>query len=385
MARRKKSRSAWGSLTQIDANTWRLRYWSSGPDGYKRRSKTIRNASRLDAERVRSELMLAHSEDAPCPTVGEVWASYALPDFQRRADGGDVTKSTLDRYRSVWTAHVAPQWERTECSAVRPLAVQQWLYGLQLNAARQGLQLLRHILDYAVRYECIDHNPARERYLMPSRQTTNEHDKGTWTLDELGAIWRDVAWGQWWEAAFLLCAFGGMRVGESLGVQSADVALRDVRGVPVALVTVQRQVHHRGGVTDALKTRDSRRVVAIPGRAAKRLATIATERDGWLTGDGMGNHCPQKRLMRAWADAPMDEPMRHPFRNLRNSWQTNMRWTMRMPPWLIEPMLGHKMHDVTGQHYDRPQAEMFADAVADAYSERPYDEGWTWAEGPQWD
>lgn len=36
---RRKKRSAWGSLTQVDAQTWRLRYWSAGPDGYRRRSK----------------------------------------------------------------------------------------------------------------------------------------------------------------------------------------------------------------------------------------------------------------------------------------------------------------------------------------------------------
>jgi hypothetical protein len=46
----RKKRAAWGSLTQIDSTTWRLRFWASGPDGYRRRSKTIRG-TRLDAER----------------------------------------------------------------------------------------------------------------------------------------------------------------------------------------------------------------------------------------------------------------------------------------------------------------------------------------------
>ena len=55
MAKRsRKKRSAWGALTQVDAQTWRLRYWSAGPDGYRRRSKTVRG-TRLDAERVRAE------------------------------------------------------------------------------------------------------------------------------------------------------------------------------------------------------------------------------------------------------------------------------------------------------------------------------------------
>ena len=62
---RRKKRAAWASLAQVGPQTWRLRYWAEGPDGYKRRSKTIRNATRKDAERVRSELMLAHGDDAP--------------------------------------------------------------------------------------------------------------------------------------------------------------------------------------------------------------------------------------------------------------------------------------------------------------------------------
>lgn len=47
MPRRKSKRSAWGALTQVDATTWRIRYWASGPDGYKRRSKTLRFALAL--------------------------------------------------------------------------------------------------------------------------------------------------------------------------------------------------------------------------------------------------------------------------------------------------------------------------------------------------
>jgi hypothetical protein len=55
-----------------------------------------------------------------------------------------------------------------------------------------------------------------------------------------------------------------------------------------------------------------------------------------------------------------------------------MRWSLRLPPWLIEPMMGHRLQGVTGQHYDRPDSMMFAEAVADAYASNPYDRGWTW-------
>ena len=176
----RKKRSAWGALTQVDATTWRIRFWASGPDGYRRRSKTIRG-TRLDAERARSELMLAHSEDAPCPTVGEVWDRWMLPDLERRAEAGDVAATTITQYRYGWQRHVAPVWAHVQCDAVRPLAVQQWLYGITANAAKQGILLLRMALDYAVRYELIEHNPCRERYVMPSKSTVERRDAGVWT------------------------------------------------------------------------------------------------------------------------------------------------------------------------------------------------------------
>ena len=74
----------------------------------------------------------------------------------------------------------------------------------------------------------------------------------------------------------------------------------------------------------------------------------------------------------------LPEGQRHIFQNLRNSWQTNCRWTLGMPPWLVEPLMGHVGAGVTGQHYDRPQVLMFAETVARAYAEHPYDKGWDW-------
>ncbi len=374
MPRRKSKRSAWGALTEVEPNVWRLRFWSSGPDGYKRRSKTVRG-SRLDAERVRSELMLLHSDDAPCPTVGEVWERWALPSYERREAAGDMSAYTLRQYRSGWNRHASPRWADVPCDAVRPLDVQQWLDGLSYNGALQSMNVLRPTLDYAVRYGKVVTNPFRERYLMPSKSGKADMDKGVWTLGELGGVWRDHALGQWWEAAFLLSAFGGCRVGESLGVTPGDVELREVGGVPVALVRIERQVPSVGSeVRDKLKNPQSHRTIAIPGRAGLRVAALAASCDWWLSGDGLGGPSTQRRLMLAWKS----EGMAHPFRNLRNSYETNMRWALRLPPWIVEPLLGHAGKGVTGQYYDRPSADMFAEAVAGAYREHTYDADWDW-------
>jgi len=372
---RRKMRSAWASITEVRAGeVYRIRFWGKGADGqYRRRSKTVRG-SRLDAERVRSELMLLHSDDSPCPTVAEVWDSYALPDLERRVEDGDLAPDTLVQYRRWWAKHVTPTWGHVPCDAVRPLAVQQWLYTLTRSQAQNATLVLAKAMDYAVRYGWAVTNPMRERYVMPGRSTVNQRDKGTWTLAELRGVWERLR-GTWMEAAFLLSAFGSARVGESLGVLAGEVERHDLDGVPVALVPITRQVAHHGAkIAERTKTAESARWLVLVGSAATRLCDIAESMppDWPLTNDGMGNVVSQGRFTDCWRR----EGMEHPYRNLRNSWQTWVRWELGLETRYIEVLMGHKLKGTTGQHYDRPHAEQLAAVVAAAYRARPYDAGW---------
>ena len=363
--KRKQRRSAWASLTEVQPDVWRLRYWAAGPDGYKRRSKTIRG-TRLDAERVRSELMLEHSEDAPCPTVAQAWERWVLPDMERRVEDGDLAPKSLEQYSSAWRKHVEPVWGSVSCDAVRPLAVQQWISKMGRSPAISATQVLSKVMDYAVRYEFCDHNPMREKYLMPSPSTVEKQDPGIWDVAQLMDEWESCR-GAWYEPAFLLAAFGGMRVGESLAPLAGDVDAMRLDGVDVCAVPVINQMPNRGKKpTPKLKTKQSERVAVVVGPAARRLAEIAASipADWPLTHDGAGGFQNQTRLSRSWTGA-------HPFRNLRNSYQTWMRYDLRAPRWLIERLMGHKGNDVGDLYYDRPDGSRLAEMVADLYRERP--------------
>ena len=369
---RRQMRSAWGSVAEVERGVWRLRYWGTDAEGrYRRMSRTVRG-TRRDAERLRSELMLAHSEDAPCPTVGVAWEQWHLPHLRARLDAGELSQQTMRQYESTWRRHVAPRWSETPCDAVLPLDVQQWLSEVGRSAAVASLALMRPLMDHAVRYGFAQSNPMRERYLLPPRSTASAMDRGVWSLAELREVW-GVVRGEWFEPAFLLAAFGGLRVGEALGVQGADVTASN----GCALVEVRRQVPNRGEPTERLKNPQSRRAVAVPGRAGAALIAASAE-PSWLSGDGLGGWQSQVALGRSWerALAGMPEGLRHPFRNLRNSWETNARWALGLDSWGIEVMLGHKAPGVTGSHYDRPRADMVARVVADAYSAAPYDADW---------
>lgn len=317
--------------------------------------------------------MLRHSEDAPCPTVAQAWERWVLPDLDHRAESADISIRTRTAYLRAWSADVEPAWGDVPCDAVRPLAVQQWLLGLGLSQAKRALQILTLVLDYAVRYELIDHNVTREKYIMPSKTTVQQRDKGVWTLDELGDVWRAVrANARWMEPAFLIAAFGGARVSESVGVLAGEVERMDVDGVPLALVPIVRQVTKETGVSDRLKTESSRRVAIVPGRAALALesAAAALPADWPLTHDGMGAFTSRDRLNRAWRRdvlPSLPESQRHIFQNLRNSWQTNCRWTLGIAPYYVEALMGHAGKGVTNRYYDRPSIEMMERAVADAW------------------
>ena len=371
---RKRRRDAWGSITEVErGKRYRIRYWAKdGESGYRRKSVTVRG-TRKDAERKRSELMLDHSEDAPCPTVAYLWDKWALPAYERRVNEGDMSHVTLANYKSSWKGAVSPRWGDVPCDSIAPLAVQQWLDGLARNKAVAAMNMVRPLMDYAVRYGIVASNPFREKYLMPSASTVSRADSGVWSLDDLGTVWRDAVHGSWIEAAFLLAGFGGMRVGESLGVRSEDVSAVEVGGQTVCMVRVERQVDNRSReVTDRLKSQKSRRQVAIPGGAGARLLALAPDADGgWLTSNGFGGNSTQRMLQKEWRKLmrSLPEDLRHPFKNLRNSWETNCRWTVGIRPYYIESAMGHAGKSVTDFYYDRPSPEQIASAFSSAWSD----------------
>ena len=57
-----------------------------------------------------------------------------------------------------------------------------------------------------------------------------------------------------------------------------------------------------------------------------------------------------------------------PFRNLRNSWRTIMRWELGIDSDYVEKMMGHAGKNVGEIHYDRPQWRQFADVVGEAWT-----------------
>jgi len=378
MARRQ--RDSWGSISyDPKKRVGHIRFWASLDErGYRRQCVTV-HGTRQDVENKRAELMLSHSAEAPCPTLGDVYSKWYLVDRQRQCDDGDLSVRTLRQEASVWRAHVEPRWAHVPCDEIRPIEVQQWITtSLSGMMAARSIGLGKRILDYAVRYEFIDTNPMAVKYLMPSKSSIKRMDDYTWSLTELGELWHDHVLGRFWEGAFVCSSFGSARVGESLAPRADDVWTCERNGVFVAVVPIRAQVSNttRRIETD-LKTSWSPRDIVIPGLAGRRLAEIAKgNAGGYLTDDGFGGFVSQNRLRECWNEELGDDA--HPFKNLRKSWETYTKWYLRVPSDMVERMMGHVGHGVTGHHYDRPETEHFIDIVTESYAMKPYAEDWEW-------
>ena len=362
----RKRRDEWGSITEVvPRKKYRIRYWATDKSGiYRRMTKTVRG-TRREAEKVRAELMIEHGDERPHVTVNYVWENWFLPSLERKVEDGDLSDKTLSVRKSQWENTVKPRWGVASCDGIRPLDIQKWIDTLGYSKANQCLNLLRPMLDFAVRYDDISSNPFRERYVLPSRSKVVQTDKGVWTLGDMTIVW-DAVRDKWFEGAFICAAFGGCRVGESLGVMSNDIEVFEMYDMPVAVVRIDRQVLNKGGVTDRLKNRQSRRDIVIVGRPAERLWHLSEINGPWVSGDGLGGHSSQLRLSTSWkrVSESLPEGMWHPYRNLRNSYQTYMRWEVGLDQRYIEQLLGHEGSSITDKHYDRPDRDTIVGVVA---------------------
>lgn len=361
----RKTRSSWGSNEPAGPGKRRIRYWADKHDGrgYRRCSETVRG-SRRDADLVLAQRQVEHSSDAPVPTLKQAYEMWWLPEFRDAIARGDVKENTLYTYESRWRVHIEPTFGKMPVTDIRPLAMQDWLLKMTSSNAKQCVRMLRQILDTCVRYEVMPTNPARADFRLP-RASSRQPD-GVLTYEQRGSVLEELR-GTCAYLPAVLCAVGSCRVGESLGprVDLGEVRRVDRPGMVLAAIDIRRQSSVDGTVVEHLKNRHSVRTVIVPEPWS--LDVLAAT--GPLLcdrGDGMAPYYFQLRDELEHACASLGIP-RMPFKNLRNSWRTICRWELGMDEDYLEKMMGHAGRNVGEVHYDRPEEDVFADKVWEAY------------------
>lgn len=363
MARRRR-RSTWGSNEDAGNGRRRLRYWADLHDGrgYARHSMTI-VGSRRDGDETLARLRVEHSADRPTPTLAQAYEAWYLPELRERVESGEMAASSVVMYESNWRRHVAPAWGETPVTDIRPLGVQQWLMGMTTVSARKSLSLLGRVLAKCVTYEAVPTNVAREEYRLP-RRSERDAPKDVYTLAELLAA-LDAVRGTGAYVPAIMAGLASCRVGESLGPLRSEVRGVESCGMTLAVVELRRQVDREGRVVERLKNRQSERPVVVPAPWSEDLLAVGTE---WLCDDGCMEPLSQIAVNAVWRDALAAAGIPAiPFRNLRSTWRTFMRWELGVAEDMVEAMMGHAGRNVGEVHYDRPKAEVFASTVADAW------------------
>lgn len=332
-----------------------------------RHSRTIYGTAE-DGWRELDRLHLSHGSDRPVPTVREAYEMWWLPDATERYRDGEMAKSTYANHLNRWKLHVCPRWGDVPVGDVRVLDIQEWLKGKTSSIAEGSLSLLRQVLAFCKLYEVIERNPASGSFRMPKR-VDRVVSRDVFTLSEaVRALDALRSSGSVAYIPAVLCGIGSCRVGESLGarVDLGEVRREMVGGTVVAIIDLVRQVDVNGKVVEHLKTSTSKRPIVIPESWSLDVLDAPGQ---WLCDKGFGEPLSQATARRHFQDdlkAASIEPI--PFRNLRNSWRTFMRWELGVPEDMLEAMMGHGGKNVGEVHYDRPQWEAFATVAVDAWN-----------------
>jgi integrase len=278
---------------------------------------------------------------------------------------GELAKSTYDNYRSRWNRHVCPAFGDVPVTDITPLAIQGWVLDLTKAMGSMSLALMSQVLDLCVRYGVLESNPAANRFRMPRRQERGRA-RDVWDVESMGAA-LSAAKGSLAYLPAVLCGVASCRVGESLGARVDLGEVREARceGMTLAVVDVVRQVGRDGHVSEALKTKQSRRPVVVPEPWS---LDVLAEEGPWLCG-GVFGPLSQWVVNRSWESALKDAGVPPiPMANLRSSWRTYMRWELGVPEDMLEKMMGHAGRGVGERHYDRPEEDAFVRAVASAWA-----------------
>lgn len=358
-----RKRSSWGSNQPMGPGKRRIRYMADTGDGrgFTRHSETV-YGTRKQADEVLAQRRIEHSQDKPVPTLRQAFEAWCLPELQEQLKTGELSQNSYKNYVSRWTRHIDPVWGSLPITAIKPLGIQEWLLTMTQGIANTSLMLLRKILDKCVMLELLPANPANVTYRMPKQ--SDKRDTDVYSLSELCEVLEALRGSVAYIPA-ILCGIGSCRVGESLGVRKENIMSYEYDGMTLAIIDIDTQVDNNGEVLNKLKTPQSKRPIVIPEPWSKDILSIDTD---WLTDKGYGKPVSQQVVRYVWNRLLKEKNLKYiPFRNLRNSWRTIMRWELGIDSDYVEKMMGHAGKGVGEIHYDRPQWRQFADVVGEAW------------------
>lgn len=245
-------------------------------------------------------------------------------------------------YESALNRHILPQWSGRDMDAISVADIESWLDSFDKpGAARKAYAVFRAILRLAFKRGLADNDVTRREIRLPHLR---RYEPRVLDARQVRRLLKGF-YGHALEAWLLVSVCAGLRRCESVGIEWSDLDLK--RGT----VTVKRSVQWVAGhetVTDP-KTDQSRRTVALPRFAVKRLAQLKHGRSGRLVGDLNANQVASHYM--AWCRR-MKLPCVPP-RNLRHTFGT-LAIAAGADISVVARQLGHSDIKTTARYYLRP-------------------------------
>lgn len=348
MPRKKAHRRVWGSITEVvKGKKYILRWPQNTPQGRKRKTETFYGTYRQADERLNQ--IRYEKAQPPTMTVGDLWERHELPRIEEDVAEGRRSAATASFYRSTWKNHVAPRWKDVPCTEVRPMDVQAWLLTKSKATGEACRLVLKLCMDFAEMLELVVSNPAAKKFRY-GNDTARE--KSIYTEDELARLEastrNSVA-----EVPFMLCTRCGLRVGEACGMPVSCISFED----GYAVLEVTEQLSRVTGAGSKLKTKNSRRRVALVRPYSDRLREIVNdlpEGAVYANDDGTGNPVSRNGVYMEWKAAVERAGVRYlPMQSLRPAFETMAHWAAGLPIEKVSRIMGHTQINTTLGHYDR--------------------------------
>jgi integrase len=263
MARKRRGRGE-GSVYREGDGRWAA-VASLGYDGHgKRRRVKVRADTKAEAQRLLQEaLRKGVPPDASNLTV----ADFIRLWLDGRHASGSLGDTSYARLGSLIDNHLRDYWQRTRLGTLKAAHVEMFFQHLRAEKVALPTQafvyrILNSALADAVRKELLHANPCRTVAVPRCRPREMK------IFDEAQCKQLlDAARGHELFALFCLAVGSGMRIGELLALQWADVDLEaGTVEVRATVARVQRQL-----VLKAPKTRAARRKIVLPAYAVEAL------------------------------------------------------------------------------------------------------------------
>ena len=262
---------------------------------------------------------------------------------------GRMRECTRVGYESTLRCHILPKWAGTDMDAISVADIESWLDSFDKpGAARKAYAVFRAILRLAFRKGATDNDVTRREIRLPRLR---RYEPRVLDVRQTRRLLKGF-YGHPLEAWLLVSVCAGLRRCESVGIEWQDLDLR--RGT----VTVKRSVQWVAGheTVTAPKTDQSRRTVALPRFAVKRLAQLKRGRSGRLVGGLNANQVANH--YRSWCKRmalPCVPPrnLRHTFGTLAIKAGTDIS--------VVARQLGHSDIQTTARYYLKPDLSVLKD------------------------